>query len=40
MRVTEGGMVTDFKPEQPRKATSPMLVTEGGMVTDAKPLQQ
>ena len=39
MLVTELGMVTDVKPEQPLKALSPMLVTELGIVTDVKPVQ-
>ena len=39
MLVTELGMVTDNKYEQPSKALSPMLVTELGMVTDHKDEQ-
>ena len=39
MLVTESGMVTDCKDEQPENARSPMLVTESGMVTDCKNLQ-
>ena len=37
MLVTEFGIVTDVKPEQPEKALLPMLVTEFGIVTDIKP---
>ena len=36
MLVTELGIVTDFKPRQPSKASFPMLVTELGIVTDSK----
>ena len=36
MLVTESGMVTDCKDEQPENAQSPMLVMESGMVTDYK----
>ena len=36
MLVTESGMVTDCKDEQPQNALSPMLVTESGMVIDCK----
>jgi hypothetical protein len=32
MLVTESGMVTDCKDEQPQNALPPMLVTESGMV--------
>jgi hypothetical protein len=32
-------LVTEVKPLQPLKASSPMLVTELGMVTEVKPLQ-
>ena len=39
MLVTELGIVTDVKPEQPENALSPMLVTELGMVMDVKPEQ-
>jgi len=39
MLVTESGMVTDCKDEQPLNALSPMLVTESGMVTDCKDEQ-
>ena len=39
MLVTESGMVTDCKDEQPENARSPMLVTESGMVTDCTNLQ-
>ncbi len=39
MYVTLSGMVTDVKPLQPLKASSPMLVTPFPMVTDVKPLQ-
>jgi hypothetical protein len=37
--VTEFGMVTDDKLEQPLKAHLPMLVNELGIVTDVKPVQ-
>ena len=39
MLVTELGIVTDVKPMQLQKASSPMLVTELGIVTDVKPSQ-
>ena len=37
MLVTLSGMVTDVKPVQSKKDSSPMLVTLSGMVTDVKP---
>jgi hypothetical protein len=36
MEVTEEGMVTEVKREQPLKAPPPMEVTEEGMVTEVK----
>jgi len=39
MLVTESGMVTDCKDEQPQNALPTMLVTESGMVRDCKDLQ-
>jgi hypothetical protein len=36
MEVTEEGMVTEVKLEQPLKTRSPMEVTEEGMVTEVK----
>ena len=39
MLVTELGMVTEVRPEQPEKALLPMLVTELGMVTEVRPEQ-
>jgi hypothetical protein len=36
MLVTEFPIVTDVKPEQEEKASSPMLVTEFGIVIDFK----
>ena len=39
MLVTEFGMVTFVKPEQPENAELPMPVTEFGMVTLVKPEQ-
>ena len=32
MLVTESGMMTEYKDEQPENAPSPMLVTESGML--------
>ena len=37
MLVTELGMVTEVREEQPRNAWTPMLVTELGMVVDWHP---
>ena len=37
--VTDSGMVTDCKDEQPENALRPILVTESGMVTDCKDEQ-
>jgi hypothetical protein len=39
MLVTELGMVTLVRPEQPENASLPMLVTEFGMVTLVRPEQ-
>ena len=39
MLVTEFGMVTLVRPEQPENAESPMLVTEFGIVTLVRPEQ-
>jgi hypothetical protein len=39
MLVTEFGMVTAIKPEQPLKALSTILVTEFGIVIDVKLYQ-
>ena len=39
MDVTLLGMVTEVKPLQLKKASSPMYVTLLGMVTEFKPLQ-
>ena len=39
MLVTELGMVTDVRPEQPLKAELPMLVTVLPMVTEVRPEQ-
>ena len=39
MLVTELGMVTEVREEQPRNADSPMLVTELGMVTEVRKEQ-
>ena len=39
MLVTDSGIVTDCKDEQPTNAHSPMLVTESGMVIDCKDEQ-
>ena len=39
MLVTELGIVTDVKPEQPENAEFPMLMTELGIVTEVKPEQ-
>ena len=36
MVVTESGIITDVKLEQPWNAYLPMLVTELGIVTDVK----
>ena len=40
MLVTELGMVTEVRPEQPENAYVPMLVTELGMVTEVRPEQE
>ena len=37
MLVTELGIVIEVKPEQPKKAHSPMLVTELGMTVFLHP---
>ena len=39
MLFTESGIVTDVSPEQPPKASSPMVVTLAGIVTDVSPEQ-
>ena len=39
MLVTELGMVTEAREEQPWNASSPMLVTEWGMVTEVREEQ-
>ena len=39
MLVTEFGMLTEVRLEQPQNAHSPMLVTELGMVTEVRPEQ-
>ena len=39
MLVTLLGMVTEVRPEQPKKALDPMLVTLSGMVTEVRPEQ-
>ena len=39
MLVTLLGIVTEVKPEQPKKADSPMLVTLLEIVTEVKPEQ-
>ena len=39
MLVTLLGIVIEVKPEQPRKAPSPMLVTLLGIVTEVKEEQ-
>ena len=39
MLVTEFGMVTEVRPEQPSNAKFSMLVTEVGMVTEVRPEQ-
>jgi hypothetical protein len=36
IKLTESGIITDVKPEQPSKALLPILVTESGIVTDDK----
>ncbi len=37
IQVTELGMVTDVRLEQPPKADAPILVTELGMFIDVRP---
>ena len=39
MLVTELGIVTEVRPEQPENAHTPMLVTELGMVAEVRPEQ-
>ena len=39
MLVTLLGILTEVKPEQPKKALFPMLVTLLGIVTEVKPEQ-
>ncbi len=39
MEVTEEGMETEVRPEQPFKASFPMEVTEEGMETEVRPEQ-
>ncbi len=39
MEVTEEGMETEVRPEQPAKALFPMEVTEEGMETEIRPEQ-
>ena len=39
MLVTELGITTDVRPEQPKKAQLPMLFTELGISTDVRLVQ-
>ena len=39
MLVTELGIVTEVRREQPENAEFPMLVTELGIVTEVRPVQ-
>ena len=39
MLVTELGIVTEAREEQPEKALLPMLVTELGIVTEVREVQ-
>ena len=40
MLVTELGMVTEVRPEQALKASTPIFVTELGIVIDVSPVQE
>ena len=37
--MTEAGIVSEVREEQPRKAEKPILVTESGIVTDVREEQ-